>query len=406
MSLRLRSIAVLAPLALIVGLLAALAAPASADPTPPGPAPFEAWTNSEVVETGPADPDLRVVGGTEVDHSKYPWQAQILENGQHNCGGILLHTRLVLSAAHCFHNGSGFIISNPAVILGATQTNSGGVSVPIVDILVPNTFDGRRNDYALIVIGTAAPGAYTPIKVAGPNEQALWKKGRSVVVTGYGLTSEGGSLSPQLREAALTVLGDDKCEAASAYGADYAAAVMLCASKPGGGRDSCQGDSGGPLVARTDNGYRLVGIVSWGQGCARPDKPGVYTKAGSPGVSAAIQDMADFARTSYPGNFPGLESTVNVVGSNAVPYGCGAAKNATTKAGKALKKAQQAVTKSKAKQQKAKKALNKAKKKKAVKKAKQALKKANKLLKKAKSARNAAKKKQASAKKAQKHACS
>jgi trypsin len=96
--------------------------------------------------------------------------------------------------------------------------------------------------------------------------------GSLVVVCGWGIISSGGSLPSQLQAAELYI--KDRAECNTAY-AEYGGITenMICAGVTGGGKDACQGDSGGPLVV----GTQLVGIVSWGVGCALPDYPGVYS---------------------------------------------------------------------------------------------------------------------------------
>ena len=88
----------------------------------------------------------------------------------------------------------------------------------------------------------------------------------------------GQQLPDKLHKAVVPVMSDDQCR--SSYGSMYYLASMLCAGFEAGGVDSCQGDSGGPLFVRQPVDT-LIGIVSWGDGCAQAGSPGVYTKVGS-----------------------------------------------------------------------------------------------------------------------------
>jgi V8-like Glu-specific endopeptidase len=288
---------------------------------------------------GDAPADARIVGGVETTIEQYPWQALITANGGPYCGGSLIHPRLILSAAHCFHNGSGWLQANFAAHTGRTMTASGGEPHQIIDVYVPNDYQANplRNDWAIVVLGASVSSLRTPIKIAGPKEASLWRTGRSAVVTGYGHTSQGGQGADRLRAVDLPVLADSVCGAESAYGFTFYPAVMLCAGVLAGGKDSCQGDSGGPLAVRMDGGYRLAGVVSWGDGCAKPGKPGLYTRVADPQMSARIQNVAQQAADAY--NFPGVESRVSIVGTGAVPPGCKAARTASARATAAYGKA-------------------------------------------------------------------
>jgi secreted trypsin-like serine protease len=90
------------------------------------------------------------------------------------------------------------------------------------------------------------------------------------------VTSEGGELPENLQEARVPITTDQFC--AGAY-SDFDPMTMVCAGFPEGGVDTCQGDSGGPMFGRTSAGeLRVVGTTSFGEGCARPGKPGVYAR--------------------------------------------------------------------------------------------------------------------------------
>merc|ERR1712106_643899 len=98
-------------------------------------------------------------------------------------------------------------------------------------------------------------------------------------VTGWGTLASGGSTSSKLREVNVKVMNNTECKGSS-YPASWITSQMMCANVDGGGKDACQGDSGGPLVV-TGNGsdtYTLVGMVSWGSGCAQERYPGVYSR--------------------------------------------------------------------------------------------------------------------------------
>lgn len=99
----------------------------------------------------------------------------------------------------------------------------------------------------------------------------------SAIITGYGYTREGGPSSHDLLSTTLNIVPDSRCR--RLYEDEYSVPQMLCAGHMRGGRDTCQGDSGGPLAQRSSSGsYVLVGITSFGRGCARPNTPGVYTR--------------------------------------------------------------------------------------------------------------------------------
>lgn len=110
----------------------------------------------------------------------------------------------------------------------------------------------------------------------GAGGDAAYKPGVRATVYGWGDTTGGGKYPTALRAAPVTVLDDGACARAYPPNSDgtYEATTMLCAGDPRGGYDACQGDSGGPLVAQG----RLIGLVSWGNGCGRADSPGVYTR--------------------------------------------------------------------------------------------------------------------------------
>ena len=108
------------------------------------------------------------------------------------------------------------------------------------------------------------------------------------VTAGWGTTSESGCLSKNLLKVTVPLVSQADCSVSYPDGINDS---MICAGFPEGGKDSCQGDSGGPILTGTGANRTLAGIVSWGEGCARPNKYGVYSK-----VNAAVTWINDTAK--------------------------------------------------------------------------------------------------------------
>ncbi|GAA0576310.1 serine protease [Streptomyces crystallinus] len=195
------------------------------------------------------------------------------------CGGVVVAPAKVATAAHCLSkevlgsNGT----KDLKVIAGRSKlVDGGGQEVAVQGTWVNPDYNPVTNvgDLAVITLANALPESYV-IKLAGPGDPA-YLPGTPAAVYGWGDTVGDGSYASSLYAAEVQVLPDKACKDAYPGNSEgtYLKATMLCAGLPGGGRDACQGDSGGPLVA---NG-RLIGLVSWGSGCAQAAYPGVYTR--------------------------------------------------------------------------------------------------------------------------------
>jgi hypothetical protein len=300
-------------------------------------------------------PEPRVVGGSQTTIEHYPWQAAVVvdrakDGGNAHqrqfCGGSLITTSIVLTAAHCVYdsdpdcNPTGGVdvclpsdpggdgtkrldVDDVAVVLGVTKLSIAGEADehPVQDVSYDPDFDPVtfQHDVAYLVLATpvtTGPAVQT-IDIAGDDEAAVWAPEVPVEISGWGSTFSGGSTVDSLRAATVPIVGDSTCGSAADYGSAFDPATMVCAGFPEGGVDTCQGDSGGPLEAPLDGGgYRLVGITSWGFGCAEPDAPGVYTRI--------AQAAPDGLRDEVVAEVAELETTYlldpeSIVGSGGQP---------------------------------------------------------------------------------------
>lgn len=221
-----------------------------------------------------------VVGGDEAEPGEWPWQVAVLEDGELVCGGSLVGLDVVVTAAHCTDGTRAVDLS---VAAGSVSLRDGERR----DVVAFEQHEGwdpetSENDLSVLVLDAPfEPGdGIAVVPLASTAESvSLTQAGTRLFVTGFGATSEDGDASPVLLEAEIDAFADAACvDRYEEEGEPIFGATQVCAGRDAGRVDACYGDSGGPLVAPVGDGWRLVGVVSWGAGCGRPRRPTVYTE--------------------------------------------------------------------------------------------------------------------------------
>uniref|UniRef100_A0A672PV31 Transmembrane serine protease 13b n=1 Tax=Sinocyclocheilus grahami TaxID=75366 RepID=A0A672PV31_SINGR len=178
-------------------------------------------------------PGSRIIGGSVAADGQWPWQASLHFQGYHTCGGTLVAPDFKLTASPS-QDIALLKLSKPASII---------------------------QPVCLPVFGQMFPAV-----------KQCW-------TTGFGVTREGAGISTYLMEVAVDLIDSAVCNSPTVYGGRITE-HMLCAGDLKRGRDSCQGDSGGPLVCKADDKWYLTGVTSWGDGCGKQNRPGVYSNVG------------------------------------------------------------------------------------------------------------------------------
>ncbi|XP_063543095.1 trypsin, alkaline C-like [Cydia strobilella] len=232
------------------------------------------------------DAGTRIIGGTPAPISRYPYTVQVLNSNQLSCGGSLITRRHVLSAAHCFVDSRNVLLNSSLFTcrVGSATLNSGGSVHRVSRIINHERYNldaPRDNDVSVLLLATtvtlSADVAVTTIPTQGslvPDNAVVW-------VVGWGSTTVAGPSSTILNEVWVYTVNTAVCAQRyrnlelvnnSPYPVTY---NMMCTGiLDVGGRDACQGDSGGPVIY---SGI-VVGVTSWGEGCAHPYYPGVNAR--------------------------------------------------------------------------------------------------------------------------------
>ncbi len=229
-----------------------------------------------------------IVGGEDCDISDYPWQAAIYVDG-YLCGASVINEYWILTAAHCVEENNQ--VADPETITVGVGTSNeyaglygpGGDEYDVEEVISHSGFNwNMNNDIALLKL--TEPIVFSddvqPISIICSDQVSAGAQdvGAMTTVTGWGNTSQGGSGSDVLQYIEVPIISSNNPGLGNNININ--SNTQFFAGAIDGGMDSCQGDSGGPVAVRNveDTEWLLIGITSWGLGCAQDGYPGVYTK--------------------------------------------------------------------------------------------------------------------------------
>merc|ERR1719516_866087 len=232
-------------------------------------------SNMEKCNCGIPNRSNRIVGGVETETNEYPWQVALVSSGGSRpfCGGTLISCSHVLTAAHCTAGSSASSIS---VLVGEHRIDDNSFTRVSLSKITDhpdynsNTLD---NDYSILTLSSPVEFSTTVAPACLPADNSKDFAGEMATVSGWGRLSSGGNQPTVLNEVDVTVQSNSQCM--TAYG-NSITSNMICAADAG--KDSCQGDSGGPLTTMENGKCAVIGVVSWGYGCAVDGFPGVYAR--------------------------------------------------------------------------------------------------------------------------------
>jgi hypothetical protein len=283
-----------------------------------------------VLPAASASADTKIIGGSNANQGQFPYQVFLILDGAFTCGGSILDTTHIVTAAHCVEDvdssfyprilsGSQVEVQYGGIDQGAGNGNGADDLVTYTGTVTRVSVDRRRQrrlggdeyDSALLTLSPAltfdANTSNIPLATASDLSNPTFGFGAmqddKPFISGWGDTVSGVDSSPELLKYTQVGLVPDTGAGFSCDdeydSTELVASVMICAGEPAGGKDTCQGDSGGPLALDSvpgDNGAgngpgagrKLAGITSFGHGCGDPGIPGVYTQVTESGTTAFL----------------------------------------------------------------------------------------------------------------------
>jgi len=227
--------------------------------------------------------ETRIVGGTKAPRGAWPSTVALLQTSKLNqgnykaqfCGGTLISSKWILTAAHCVFDGSSakrVSASSITVLLDTSDLSYGGVKYDVRRIVVHPSYSPVTEDADIALLELKYDTGIRTIAVTDVDVAI----GKTAMVVGWGAMSKDESYFPdKLHEVDVPIVTRSVCE--SVYGDEFTQ-NMFCAGYESGGKDTCKADSGGPLMVIENGEYVQAGITSWGIGCAQQGYYGIYTR--------------------------------------------------------------------------------------------------------------------------------